>query len=548
MVITATSSVAFAASVVAVVTSAVFVATILRYRNNPTTRPVIGVAVTLFVGAFLHLAVVDLVPVREALGIQWGPTDLIGGFWILLAFDLPAVVSGFWFLFALQYTGRDRKTSPIAYVAVGTLLVLLVAPTLALAVLGSVTSIPTSSLNALLGVTLILSESLALIGVFLVIATTIRYKAFPAEQTALLTAAVTPILVLPFVATTLRYPVATPIAVTSSGVLFTAAVHRYRIFETLPVASVVSRDRVIDEMSEGVVTIDDTNRIQDLNPTAETLLGVERSAAVRTPVDDTIPEFPSVEVMTESDQVDVHLESGRVLAVTADTVTDHRDRELGYLLVLRDVTEKRQQEHRLGVLTQLLAGAIQDEMGDVTEIVDEIAADDLPTEEGADHIHETATDIATLVSRVRALERALADQSGGEPMTADATDVLSTLRASTDLDMTTPSSDIPLPIAGNPELLTATLQTLATNARRGNKTPELAVDTRYDSVTVKIAPFDPNRQDSLGACSLEIGRLVAEHTDWCIRLADEEEIPAVVVSLPTVSEGSTKFQQQIEHA
>jgi len=528
----ATSPVALAASVVAVATSLVFVGTMLRYRNDPTTRPLIGVAITLLVGALLHLGIVDLVPVREAVGIQVEPTALIGGVWILIAFDLPAVVSGLWFLFALQYTGRDRETSPITFAAVAILLVLLVGPNIVLAVLSAGITVPTTVFNALLGMTIVLSEALALIGVFLVLATTFRHRAFPAGQAALLTGAVGALLVLPFVATTLQVPAATPLSVATSGLLFTMAVHRYRVFETLPVASVVGREQVIDEMSDGVVMVGTDGRVRALNPEAESLLDVNQSAVSGRPLDNVVPALPQPAVIAESGPMDVDADSGRIVAVTGDEVTDDRGRRVGHLLVCRDVTARRRREHRLGVLTQLLAGATQQELTDVADIAGGVAAGDCSPERGGGRIHDTATEVATLVARVRDIETALADQNERASVCTDVTDVLSALRAPTDGDVSVPSTDTPLLVTGEPEVLQATLETLVTTAGTANERPTLGVEERSESVDINIAPFAPGAESSIADFSLQIARLAVDETEWSVQLREHSTRPELTISLP----------------
>jgi len=530
-VIVATSTGSLAVSVAAVVASGVFVLHVWQYRSDPLARPLIAVAFALLIGAVVHLAVVDLVPVRDAVGIQWSPTDTIGGPWLLVAFDLPAVVGGLWFLFALQYTGRDGETSPIAVATVGVLLLCLVAPTAALAVLGSTLDIPPGTLNALLGVTLVLAESLALIGVFLILATTLDHRAFPTGQTALLTLAVSAVLAVPFVATTLQLPVATPAGVAVSSIFFTGAIGRYRVFETVPVASVVGRDRVVDEMSDGVVLVGSDGKIRDCNPEAASLFDLDRSVVVGDPLETALPSLPDPESISTAGPTDVRTASGTILSVTADAVTDERSRTLGHLLVCRDVTEQRRREHRLGVLTQLLAGATQRELSDVAALAAGIADGERDAERGGDRIHETATGVATLVARVRDIEHALADRAEDGSATADVTAVLADLRESVSADVGEPPTASPPSVAGDPALLTAVLETLVTSAAVADDTPSVRVDETDEAVEVTIAPVETGDR-SLGDLAVRIARRATTHTDWRIRVPEEPPRSRVIVGLP----------------
>ena len=536
----ATSSVAVTASMLAIVTSGVFAVTMLRSRSDPTTRPLIGVAFTLLLGAVVHLAVVDLAPVREALGIQWGPTVLTGGFWLLIAFDLQAVVSGFWFLFALQYTGRDRDTSPIAVAVVAMLHAFLSVPTLALSPMGASALIPNGALNVLLGSTVVLAESLAVIGVFFVLASTLRHKAVPVRQTGLLTVAVGTIVTLPFAATTMQDPILTPMAITITGLLFTTTIRRYRLFETLPVASVIGRDRVVDEMTEGVVMIGRDGSVQGLNQPAEALLDVTQPAVVGKPLTTAVPSFPDPAVVTQAGSTEVELESGQIVAITADTITDDHGRKLGSLLVCRDVTEQRHREHRLGVLTQLLAGVIQEKMAAVATTAAAVVDGTQNPTHGGDQIHDTATTMATLVARVRDVERALAAQAEATSMVTDLSAVVPELQAASPADVSASPIDSPLFVVGASDLVTAILELLTMSAATEAETLSLRVEERGDLVTVEIAPFELGTGGTITDIALQISRLATEHAEWSVTQSSGSATASVEITLPVAEAGSAE--------
>ncbi|MEE6208927.1 histidine kinase N-terminal 7TM domain-containing protein [Salarchaeum sp. III] len=531
--ITATGPVALAASTVAVLTSFGFVATILRHRHDPTTSPMIGIAVALFAGALLHLAVVDVAPVRHALGIQWTPTESPGGFWTLIAFDLPAIVGVLWFLFALQYTGRDRKATPIALSAVVVLLVLLIAPNVALAMVGAFVGISTSTFNTVLGMTIVLADSLAVIGVFLICATTLRHKAFPATQTAALTLAISAILTLPFITTTLQEPIATPLAITTSALLFTTVIRRYRVFETLPVVSIAGRDRVINEMSDGIVLVGADSTIRDLNPAAESLFDISRDEATGAPLDTITATLPAPESLAESEPQDIRVDSGRTVSVTAESVTNTRNRTLGHLLVCRDITDARRREHRLSVLTQLVADATTDQMRTVTDIADAIADDDHTATEGGARIQKTATDTATLVGRVRSVERALADRDPAQATTTCLQELLTDIQNTLGVDAPSAAAGTPVQVSANRSLVVAILETLVTAAETTGTTVSLQVDIDDEFVTIGVVPYRHRDGNTIPSRALDIARLAAEHTDWTVETKTIDGVPAVCVRLPT---------------
>ena len=527
----ATTPLSLACGAAAVAAAAAFAGTMRRHRADPTARPLVWLATALLGGAVLHLAVVEVAPVRAALGIPWSPTEARGGFWLLLAFDVPAVVAGCWFLFALQYTGRDRRTAPVAWGAVGVLLALLVGATGTLALVGPGAPVPASTLNALLGFTVVLSTSLALLGLLLVADATAGTPAVPAGQSALLGAGVGVALALPFAATAARRPVVTPLALGTAALLLTGAVRRYRVFETLPVASTAGRDQVFADLSAGVVVVG-PGGVRDLNDAASSLLDVDRDAALGAPLSTVAPSIPAPETAAASGPLDARTPTGRVVAVTADPVTDRRDRVLGHVLVCRDVTERRRRERRLGVLTQVIAGATGEAMADVAAEADRAVQGERPPSAAGEAVYDRATALADLVARVREVERALADRSL-EPGPHDLGALVDEAAAAT--GATTAGSATPT-VRADPSLLAATLEVLGTVAGDG---ASLAVAVDGHEATVTVAPI-PVEDADIAREAVRVARAAAADGPWTVSTPSGEQAAVVSVPLAAARPGVTE--------
>lgn len=518
------------ASAAAIATSTGVLAVLVRHRGNPTTRPLTVLAIALQVGAVVHLAVVELAPVRAALGIHAAPTDSLLGIWILVAFDLAAVVGGLWFLFALQYTGRGERTTPVANAVVAALLVALLGASAALTAFSPALGVSTDALNLVLGITLILAEAVALIGVFLVFAATLRTKAVPAGQTALLALAVGAVLVLPFVAVTFQAPVATPVSITAASVLLTGALFRYRVFDTLPAATVVGRDRVVDEMTEAVLVVDADDRIRDLNPVAETLLGVDRSAVGQL-LDDAVPDLARSDAANVDEPFDVRLDAG-VAAVTTDSVTDAEGRSLGRLFVCRDVTAQRERENRLAVLTQLAAGGTQRQLAGVAETADEVVRGERSPSAAGTEIRATATTVATLVARVRDVERALAESASDDQQVVDAGAVVWELDAPGGLAVSTRVEGDANPVEASASLLTATLEILLAAVATDADAATVRVVRADECVAFRVAPWADGAERSVAAHARQVAQLAADHADWTVRDSPNVDGTGITVRVP----------------
>ncbi|MBM3129303.1 MAG: PAS domain S-box protein [Chloroflexi bacterium] len=131
-----------------------------------------------------------------------------------------------------------------------------------------------------------------------------------------------------------------------AGVAFAVAMFRYRLFDLKPIA----RNLVIDRMSDGMLVLDDRQRIVDINPTARQTLGVPESAAVGQFMEALAEPFCSnVRRLCAAGA-----EAETNVAVTEAGSTRHYNLRLlplvdsgtieGYVVVLRDVTEHKRVE------------------------------------------------------------------------------------------------------------------------------------------------------------------------------------------------------------
>jgi PAS domain S-box-containing protein len=133
-----------------------------------------------------------------------------------------------------------------------------------------------------------------------------------------------------------------PFLFTLSGAAFAWAIFRYRFLDILPVA----RERLVEEMGEAVVVLDDAGRVLDLNRAARATFGVAPSQAVGRLVSAALPAVaPLLAAGSEAAEVEVGEGEGRrLLEADARPLTDRRGRRTGTLLVLRDLTERRAAE------------------------------------------------------------------------------------------------------------------------------------------------------------------------------------------------------------
>jgi signal transduction histidine kinase len=139
--------------------------------------------------------------------------------------------------------------------------------------------------------------------------------------------------------------------------MYAIALFGFRIFDPLPAA----RRTVIDQMREGMVVFDTRWQVLSLNPAAEGILSTSAARACRKTCQQILPAFPDLCARLAeagANPLEIRLGTGpeaRNYTLTLSPLRDHRGLIIGYLLLLRDVTERRRAQAQ--VLAQQWAEA-----------------------------------------------------------------------------------------------------------------------------------------------------------------------------------------------
>jgi PAS domain S-box-containing protein len=141
----------------------------------------------------------------------------------------------------------------------------------------------------------------------------------------------------------------TPLAFLVTGVMFAWGMFGFKLMDIAPLA----RNRVIEQMDDGMIVLDRQNRVVDINPAAANLLGQPASKAIGQVVADLFSEWQEIsemcgkpEKVTAEIQVWRGLET-RQIYLSVAPLYDGRERLNGRLLVMRDITEQREAEMAL---------------------------------------------------------------------------------------------------------------------------------------------------------------------------------------------------------
>lgn len=188
----------------------------------------------------------------------------------------------------------------------------------------------------------------------------------------------------------------TSLALAVTGAIFAIGLFSFDLLDLAPVA----RHTVVKEAHDGVVTVDRDDRVIDANPAARKLLTSgdplvgQQAAAV-------VPRYDDVLAGEDVEDVAIQAADGpRYFDVQVTPLTDAAGTTVGKVLVLRDVTERRQVEKRYQLLTENSSDLIQviDPHGDIQYVSPSVQRvldydpEDLKGKNAIDFVHEKDRD------------------------------------------------------------------------------------------------------------------------------------------------------------
>jgi PAS domain-containing protein len=136
-----------------------------------------------------------------------------------------------------------------------------------------------------------------------------------------------------------------PFAFALTGILIIRLLYRHQLLNVVPIA----RDRLIESMTDGVLVLDGTNRVVDINPAGRRLMDLEEACPIGQDLQNLLPAwvgfFDQAEDCKKGLQKTI-LQEGVAQHLEVDVVRlrDAHGHEGGKLITLRDVSLQKKLE------------------------------------------------------------------------------------------------------------------------------------------------------------------------------------------------------------
>jgi diguanylate cyclase (GGDEF)-like protein/PAS domain S-box-containing protein len=139
-----------------------------------------------------------------------------------------------------------------------------------------------------------------------------------------------------------------PLTFGLSGIIFAFAVYRTRFMDLIPVA----RSYLIENMSDGLLVLDEQNRILDINPAMGNFLENKASSYIGKNAYDVFVEWmEQIDFLDEKTETRIELkvpkDPSRYLDLRVTPLYDRQHSLTGRLMIFRDITRRKQVEKRL---------------------------------------------------------------------------------------------------------------------------------------------------------------------------------------------------------
>lgn len=302
----------------------------------------------------------------------------------------------------------------------------------------------------------------------------------------------------------------TPVSLAFSSVLFGIAIFRYRALDLRPIAS----EAVISQMGDGVIVVDQHERIVEINPAARRLFAVD-NGVIGSNVRTVIEAYPELQAVTEGEPhlVSVTTDTGTALLQLTRSSLLIDATTAGWVILSRDVTAREEQRRELAAQNEQLDAFASSISHDLQTPLSVISGYATLAEETGDPVHfetirKTVTEIEAFRDELLTLAKQGQTVTDPEPVplasvVSDAADRIST-------DTLTVINHADATLFADRQRLQQAIDNLLRNARDHSSGP-VTVTVRTTPTGFIIEDDGPGVPESIQETLFDIG--VTTNTD-----------------------------------
>lgn len=146
----------------------------------------------------------------------------------------------------------------------------------------------------------------------------------------------------------------TPLAFMISGLMFGWAIFGFKLIDIMPVA----RATILEHMSDGLLVLDNQNRVVDMNPAAERIIGCQAKESIGSPAKEVLAKWEDLldQFQTTSEaHVEVSTEQEgavRYFDLLITPILNSRRKQTGRMVMFRDISARKQTEEAYYTLVE----------------------------------------------------------------------------------------------------------------------------------------------------------------------------------------------------
>ncbi|MBZ6493970.1 histidine kinase N-terminal 7TM domain-containing protein [Natrinema longum] len=204
-----------------------------------------------------------------------------------------------------------------------------------------------------------------------------------------------------------------PVGFLVTGILYAIGIVHYRLTDLVPIA----RDRVLDNVSDGIFVVDEQDRLIDLNPAGRALLEDIDSAPIGKRLESLLADYPELRdeyralTATRTDGDSEVAVAGGHYHLRTTPLEDGRDRHIGWLCLIRDITDRKRQEaqvERQNERLERFASVVSHDLRNPLNVAEgylDLAREADDPEPSLDEIEQSHDRMAAIIEDVLALAR-----------------------------------------------------------------------------------------------------------------------------------------------